>query len=112
MRILHILDHSLPLHSGYAFRTVAILREQRRLGWDTLQLTTPRQRGGSQEMDEAEGWRFHRTPLRPNLDSGVSGMVYLQEMHATARRTLQIAREFQPDILHAHSPVLTSSSVP
>jgi hypothetical protein len=23
MRILHVLDHSLPLHSGYTFRTLA-----------------------------------------------------------------------------------------
>ena len=28
MRILHVLDHSIPLHSGYTFRTAAILREQ------------------------------------------------------------------------------------
>ena len=35
MRILHVLDHSLPLHSGYTFRTLAILREQRALGWET-----------------------------------------------------------------------------
>jgi asparagine synthase (glutamine-hydrolysing) len=27
MRILHVLDHSIPLHSGYTFRTLAILRE-------------------------------------------------------------------------------------
>ena len=25
-RILHVLDHSLPLHSGYTFRTRAILK--------------------------------------------------------------------------------------
>ena len=30
MRILHILDHSIPLHSGYAFRSLALLTEQRR----------------------------------------------------------------------------------
>ena len=35
LRILHVLDHSIPLHSGYAFRTRAILREQRRLGWES-----------------------------------------------------------------------------
>ena len=35
MRILHVLDHSVPLHSGYAFRTLAILREQRALGCET-----------------------------------------------------------------------------
>jgi hypothetical protein len=32
MRILHILDHSIPLHSGYIFRTAAMLRQQRKLG--------------------------------------------------------------------------------
>ena len=32
LRVLHVLDHSIPLHSGYTFRTRAILREQRRLG--------------------------------------------------------------------------------
>ena len=42
-RILHVLDHSAPLHSGYAFRTLSILREQRRLGWQTFHLTTPKQ---------------------------------------------------------------------
>ena len=47
MRILHVLDHSLPLHSGYAFRTAAILREQRALGYETFHLTTPRHRAAS-----------------------------------------------------------------
>ena len=31
LRVLHVLDHSIPLHSGYTFRTLSILREQRRL---------------------------------------------------------------------------------
>ncbi len=30
LRVLHVLDHSIPLHSGYTFRTLSILREQRR----------------------------------------------------------------------------------
>ena len=46
MRILHILDHSIPLHSGYAFRTLAILKEQRALGWETFHLTGPKQGPG------------------------------------------------------------------
>jgi len=32
MRILHVLDHSIPLQSGYTFRTLSLLTEQRRLG--------------------------------------------------------------------------------
>ena len=31
-RILHVLDHSLPLHSGYTFRTRAILKAQAAMG--------------------------------------------------------------------------------
>ena len=63
VRILHVLDHSLPLHSGYAFRTLAILREQRALGWETCQLTSPRHGASDALFEEVDGWRFHRTPL-------------------------------------------------
>ena len=40
-RVLHILDHSLPLHSGYTFRTASILKQQGQRGWETFHLTTP-----------------------------------------------------------------------
>jgi hypothetical protein len=43
MKVLHVLDHSLPVQSGYAFRSAAIIREQRRMGWETVQLTGPKQ---------------------------------------------------------------------
>ena len=106
MRILHVLDHSLPLHSGYAFRTVAILREQRALGWETLQLTTPRHGEARGEVEDAEGWRFHRTSF--DRDGGIrsGGAGYAREMAATARRIDGLVSEFRPDVLHAHSPVL------
>ena len=106
MRILHILDHSLPLHSGYAFRTAAILREQRALAWETLQLTTPRQGPAPGAIEEAGGWRFHRTAVRRSVLSRVPGAVYAQEMAATARRIAELVDAHRPDILHAHSPVL------
>jgi len=108
VRILHVLDHSLPLHSGYAFRTAAILREQRALGWETLQLTTPRHGQGSPEVEEADGWRFHRTPLRRNAWSRIAPVAYLREMAATARRIQQLVDAFRPDLLQAHSPVLNA----
>jgi PEP-CTERM/exosortase A-associated glycosyltransferase len=108
MRILHVLDHSLPLHSGYAFRTVAILREQRRLGWETRQLTTPRHACASQDIAETEGWQFDRTPLRASALTRIPGVVYLREMAATARRIREIASTFRPDVIHAHSPVLNA----
>jgi glycogen synthase len=108
MRILHVLDHSLPLHSGYVFRTLAILREQRALGWQTLQLTTPRHGSDGPEFEDVDGWRFHRTPLGKSPASRLPGIGYLREMRATARRIEELARTFGADIIHAHSPVLNA----
>lgn len=60
MRILHVLDHSAPLHSGYAFRTLSILREQRKLGWQTDHLTSPKQGPVTAAVDTVDGWIFHQ----------------------------------------------------
>ena len=49
MRILHVFDHSIPLHSGYTFRSYQILKEQRRLGYETLQVTGLKQHSGGQQ---------------------------------------------------------------
>lgn len=98
-KILHVLDHSLPLHSGYAFRTLAILREQGKKGWQTLQVTTPRQGKSPNEREVIEGFTF----LRSTVPEGAR---LWQEMKATARRVDQAANEFAPDVIHAHSPVL------
>ena len=98
-KILHVLDHSLPLHSGYAFRTFAILREQRKSGWRTLQVTTPRQGQCENDADDIDGFSFLRS-------DAVDGATIFQEMRATARRVSRAAKEFDPDVIHAHSPVL------
>lgn len=106
MRILHILDHSLPLHSGYAFRTIAILREQRALGWQTFQLTTPRQGTSPVLEEDIEGWHFYRTPRA--AAAAIPGWSEMREMANSARRISEVAEEIKPDILHPHSPVLNA----
>lgn len=106
MRILHILDHSAPLHSGYAFRTLAILREQRRRGWETYQLTGPRQGATTLERESAGGFEFLRTPYRPGWIARVPALGPLDEMRATEARIRELVHELNPDVLHAHSPVL------
>lgn len=106
LRILHILDHSLPLHSGYVFRTLSILREQRKLGWETVHLTSPKQGPAAAPEEEVDGWRFHRTPYAGGSQLPALGEFRL--MAATARRIEAVARELRPHILHAHSPVLNA----
>jgi PEP-CTERM/exosortase A-associated glycosyltransferase len=107
LRILHVLDHSLPLHSGYSFRTIALLREQRRRGWHTAHLTTPKHTLAGPPAETVEGFLFHRTPPLPgHLDRPVLGEIAL--IRAVSRRIAEIAAQERPHILHAHSPVLNA----
>ena len=62
MRVLHVLDHSIPLHSGYTFRTRSILREQRALGWETFHVTGAKQGSGDMLEETSDGLHFYRTP--------------------------------------------------
>jgi PEP-CTERM/exosortase A-associated glycosyltransferase len=108
MRILHVFDHSLPLQSGYVYRSLGILGAQRGLGWETIQLTTPRNNPGPPGEEVVDGWTFHRTarPSWPLSDRPV--LRELAEIGATERRIGQLIARFRPDIVHAHSPVLTA----
>jgi PEP-CTERM/exosortase A-associated glycosyltransferase len=105
MRILHILDHSPPVQSGYVYRTLAILREQVAAGWQVLSLTTPKQPTASGAREIVDGWEFIRTPgRRPSRWMPQIASEYAM-VRATIRRLEEIAREWRPSVLHAHSPV-------
>ena len=102
-RILHVLDHSLPMHSGYTFRTRAILKAQQALGYDVRGITGLRHTAPGPATEEADGLRFHRTSGQA---SGPAGLREWKEIRLFARAIDQAVREWQPDILHAHSPAL------
>lgn len=106
-RILHILDHSLPLHSGYCFRTRAIMKAQLADGLAVAGVTGVRQNQhgyvAQQPLEEFEGLQFFRTSADVQ---GRSPVRECREIAALADRIEQVAEEWQPDILHAHSPAL------
>ena len=107
LRVLHVLDHSIPLHSGYSFRTLSILREQRKLGWQTFHVTSPKQVDCSVDEETVDGWHFFRTqPAKPV--PALPGLNELALINATERRLLEVARQVRPHLLHAHSPVLNA----
>jgi PEP-CTERM/exosortase A-associated glycosyltransferase len=108
MRVIHILDHSIPLQSGYAFRTLAILKEQRALGWETCHLTGPKQGPAAAQEEQVDGWHFYRTPPPHGILKSVPGLAELELMGEIAFRIEQVAKRVRPQILHAHSPVLNA----
>lgn len=113
LRVLHVLDHSIPLHSGYTFRTLAILREQRRLGWETFHLTSPKHGDAAgpaapQHEETVEGLLFHRTPPVQGALGRLPGLSQQALMRALQRRLLDVAKRVRPQVIHAHSPVLNA----
>ena len=104
MRILHILDHSLPLHSGYSFRTRAIMRAQQAMGWTVAAVTGVRQTGGTGDaIETVDGLKFFRTPP---VSGSIPVLSEIAEVRALARTIDSVVAAFRPDVLHAHSPVL------
>jgi PEP-CTERM/exosortase A-associated glycosyltransferase len=108
LRVLHVLDHSIPMQSGYAFRTRSILREQRRLGWETFHLTGPKHTAPSDPVEQVDGLEFHRTPWSPGRWRSAPIAREIALMGAIKRRLSEVARQVKPDILHVHSPVLNA----
>lgn len=109
-RVLHVLDHSLPLHSGYTFRTRAILKAQGSLGLDVRGVTGQRHNleaalKGSPE--QADGLLFHRTPGTP---AGPPPLREMGEIEALAASIHAVAAEWRPHIIHAHSPALCGAA--
>lgn len=103
MRILHVLDHSLPLHSGYTFRTRAILKAQIERGWTVAGVTGPRFNEERPEQETVDQLSFFRTP-KPR--AAASPLGEWREVRALAKRLDAVIDTWRPDILHAHSPAL------
>ena len=102
-RVLHVLDHSLPLHSGYTFRTRAILKAQQAMGMEVRAVTGLRHAGSGPDPEEAEGLLFHRTS---GSAKGLPGLREWREIGLLSSSILKLCGTWRPDVIHAHSPAL------
>jgi PEP-CTERM/exosortase A-associated glycosyltransferase len=109
-RVLHVLDHSLPLHSGYTFRTRAILTAQQKLGLEVRAITGQRHNGEAANdgaPETLDGLAFHRTP---GLPAGPPALRELGEINALDTAIRALAKDWRPDVIHAHSPALCGAA--
>ncbi len=102
-RVLHVLDHSLPLHSGYTFRTRAIMSAQAVSGLEVRGITGLRHAADGPVAEVADGLLFHRTDGEA---SGPAGLREWREIGRLADAIVALAKDWRPDVLHAHSPAL------
>jgi PEP-CTERM/exosortase A-associated glycosyltransferase len=108
LKILHVFDHSAPLHSGYTFRSLNIINEQRRLGWDTCHVTGVKhaRETQAQSVEEVENLRFYRTGKLSERVESVPVLNQVAGVRKLAQRIREVIALEEPDIVHAHSPAL------
>lgn len=102
-RVLHVLDHSLPLHSGYTFRTRAILKAQEAMGWEVRGVTGPRYHAGVAAREHFDGLTFHRSAGEA---SGPPLWREWREISLFEQGIEAAVQDWRPDVIHAHSPAL------
>jgi PEP-CTERM/exosortase A-associated glycosyltransferase len=104
MKILHIFDHTIPLQSGYTFRSLSILKHQRDLGIETCHVSGDKQGATTQTKEHVDGYDFYRTPV--GALNKIPVVNQWQTINSLAKRIVEVAQLEKPDILHAHSPAL------
>ncbi|GJL74759.1 TIGR04063 family PEP-CTERM/XrtA system glycosyltransferase [Nitrosomonas sp.] len=107
IKVLHVLDHSLPLHSGYTFRTRSILSIQHQMGIQTALVTSCKHAENSQCIDETEqidDLTFYRT--YPSFLSKLPVVNQLDVILTLINRLNTVIPLERPDVIHAHSPCL------
>jgi len=106
MKVLHILDHSLPYFSGYSFRSDYIINAQMRMGLHPVALTSPKHEDFNRECETIDGVDYHRlrwpgftTPLRK-----ISLLSQAFCLTALTKEIRRLAEALKVDVIHAHSP--------
>lgn len=104
MRVLQVLHMSAPAMAGYTIRSSYIFQNLEKMGIEVGCLTSVRQPGQYQPFETVDGLPHWRTPplkrpMRPPVNE-------FQAMAALTKRLWQVVKEWRPDIIHAHSPVL------
>ncbi|WP_371187644.1 TIGR04063 family PEP-CTERM/XrtA system glycosyltransferase [Thalassotalea maritima] len=106
MKVLHVFDHSIPLQSGYTFRSRAIIKYQQQLGIETCHVTGLKQGPSTKDSEVTDGIRFYRVHKFYHLLTKIPVVRDLHVVWTLYKKLIKVINREQPDILHAHSPAL------
>lgn len=110
MKILHILDHSIPYINGYTSRSKYIIEFQKKIGFDPSAISSPRQPIQYNQEGEIDGIVYHRCENRLSWVGGVLDKIPVLSQYYSMKyfqkRIDKVVRENSINIIHAHSPIL------
>jgi glycogen synthase len=105
MKILHVLNHSVPHTDGYCVRSANIVEFQARIGLSPLVVTSPHHEPAPTQSREIIGGTTYYRLLTEDV---VRYPVFheFQAMRQMRERLEQVVRTERPAVIHAHSPCL------
>lgn len=103
MRILHVLHTSLPNLSGYSIRANYIMQCQNDLGMESQVVTSAQHLGSDRPIEVIEDRQYWRTPKQPDRRTGPRELMLMHALKGTIEKAVE---DYQPDVIHAASPVL------
>lgn len=109
MKILHVLDVSIPRLKGYAIRSQGIVEAQAKIGLCPIVISSPRHGNVSSSKEVFNGITYYRTN-RSWLNMRLPFLSELLEITLFSRRIEEIIKEEKIDLVHAHSPVLCGTA--
>ncbi|MFQ5456014.1 MAG: glycosyltransferase [Nitrospirota bacterium] len=106
MKILHILDLSVPDMCGYASRAYYIVKHQKMIGLEPVVLTSPKHIS-NRGHEIIDGINYYRTfPPQSSLISSLPILKDYELVRVVRKRILEVVKKENIDILHSHSPSL------
>ena len=109
MKILHILDDSVPNISGYSSRSRYIVKSQKKIGLEPYVLTSVRHGESQCDVEEIDNITYFRTNWSQSCLSKLRNIKLLNivaEMFFLYKRINSTIAAEGADIIHAHSPIL------
>lgn len=113
MKVLHVLEHSVPKLVGYTIRSKYIIENQKKSGMDPVVITSPLMETDKNYLFDFElinGVKYYRTSMLNKLKQGDNLLHRLVKRYYYSRSyfkaIVQVAKKERPDIIHAHSSYL------
>jgi PEP-CTERM/exosortase A-associated glycosyltransferase len=109
MKILHVLETSIPHTVGYTVRANSIIENQRRIGLDVVVVTSPffpaqRRDVTVEEYDHVRYYRTNRIPTPATAKSKLGSYATRLLMLRRYRQAVsEIVAKERVDVIHAHS---------
>ena len=116
MKVLHVLESSLPKIAGYTIRSKYIVENQRNAGIETVVITSPLHGKTDRALEDYEvfdGIRYYRTGIYNDIDLNLPLPLRLLKRFDYAKKYKEaiqtVSLKEKPDIIHAHSSYLNGN---